>query len=330
MLNNMQGTGLILGNNNIDRITLNSNGAFSFPTRVNSNSSYSVSVLTNPTSEACTVLNGTGTVLSSNINNIQINCSPAPTSINYSSNNYIFRPNTLITTITPTLTGTITSCTATPSLPTGLSINNTNCSITGTPTTIQTTTSYLITASNANVNITTTITISVQSDLYRFFITTNSYNGNLMSAGLGANGIIGADNLCNSDPNKPNSSNYKAVIMDQTNRIGVPSFVDWPLLPNTTYIRATDSATIFTTNATSIFNFGTLTNSIDSGSPKEYWTGFQQGGTDWALSTQRCTNWTGTGSTARYGISDSFNYNAFAFSISSSCTNLKRILCVEQ
>lgn len=327
----LTGSNLILQNNGLDTISISSNGSFSFPTKLNENATYSVSILTNPSSpsQSCIVANGTGTVVGSNITNIVVTCSPSV--FTYSSTSYILRTNVAITSITPTITGSVTSCTTNPTLPTGLSINNLTCAITGTPTANQSSTSYTITASNAGANTTVSISITIQSNIYKIFITALTYNGDLMTAGAGANGAAGADNLCNADINKPNASNYKALVMDSVNRTAVPSYINWVLLPNTTYIRAADSATIFTTNASSIFTFGTLTNSMGTGSQQEYWTGFQQGGTDWATSTQRCTNWTnGTVATARYGLSNTITYESFAFVTSSTCSNLKHILCAEQ
>ena len=56
----------------------------------------------------------------------------------------------IIATITPTVTGTVTSCSAAPALPTGLGINSSTCAISGTPTVSQGATGYTITASNGS------------------------------------------------------------------------------------------------------------------------------------------------------------------------------------
>jgi uncharacterized Zn-binding protein involved in type VI secretion len=66
--------------------------------------------------------------------------------------------------ITPNYSGTITSCVTSPSLPTGLSINSSTCSITGTPTTLQGPAIYLITASNIAGSTTASFSISVVVD----------------------------------------------------------------------------------------------------------------------------------------------------------------------
>ncbi|WP_167883513.1 Ig domain-containing protein [Leptospira ognonensis] len=55
--------------------------------------------------------------------------------INYSEALYPLFRNFSISTITPTVTGTVTSCSSNPALPSGLSLHPTSCTITGTPTT---------------------------------------------------------------------------------------------------------------------------------------------------------------------------------------------------
>ncbi len=54
------------------------NGGFSTGLALGTGSSYSVTVATQPTGETCTVSNGSGTIASSNINNIQVACSANP------------------------------------------------------------------------------------------------------------------------------------------------------------------------------------------------------------------------------------------------------------
>ncbi|MCB1144999.1 MAG: putative Ig domain-containing protein [Leptospiraceae bacterium] len=83
-----------------------------------------------------------------------------PTALTYSSSSYTFTKNVLITTITPTYTGTITSCTSNPTLPSGLTLNSSNCSISGTPT-VASSATYTISASNQYGSTSSTIQISV-------------------------------------------------------------------------------------------------------------------------------------------------------------------------
>ncbi|MCP5495734.1 MAG: putative Ig domain-containing protein [Leptospiraceae bacterium] len=79
----------------------------------------------------------------------------------YVGSPYTFTKGVGISTITPTFNGTLTSCTASPGLPSGLSINNLTCEISGTPTVLQTATNYTITASNSHGFATANISITV-------------------------------------------------------------------------------------------------------------------------------------------------------------------------
>jgi hypothetical protein len=85
----------------------------------------------------------------------------APSGLSYSGSPYIYTKDLLISSQTPTFSGTVTSCTISPALPTGLGINSTTCVISGTPTMIQSATNYIVTASNNGGSITTGITITV-------------------------------------------------------------------------------------------------------------------------------------------------------------------------
>jgi len=79
---------------------------------------------------------------------------------------FTFTQNVGISTITPTLGGgSLTSCTASPLLPTGLSINSTTCAITGTPTVYNLTPNdYTITAANTYGSTNATISITINPE----------------------------------------------------------------------------------------------------------------------------------------------------------------------
>ncbi len=64
--------------------------------------------------------------------------------------------------ISPTITGGVISCSPSPALPTGLSINATTCTISGTPSAAKVATAYTITASNAYGNTNAIVTITAQ------------------------------------------------------------------------------------------------------------------------------------------------------------------------
>jgi hypothetical protein len=70
------GTSAVLQNNGSDNITISANSGFSFPTKVSANSSYAVTVLTQPTGQLCTVSNGSGTVDSKgdSVGNVSVTC----------------------------------------------------------------------------------------------------------------------------------------------------------------------------------------------------------------------------------------------------------------
>lgn len=65
---------LVLKNNNIDDLLINSNGEFTFSTPIAQGASYNVTVETQPNTQTCSVINGSGTAGNVNINTIQVNC----------------------------------------------------------------------------------------------------------------------------------------------------------------------------------------------------------------------------------------------------------------
>jgi hypothetical protein len=107
--------------------------------------------LQSSTAHTITATNEAGTTTTSLYISVVISgTSTAPTSLVYSSSPIILKKDTAMTTQTPSLSGgTPTSCTISPAIPNGLSINSTNCAISGTPDTLQAYTTYTITASNS-------------------------------------------------------------------------------------------------------------------------------------------------------------------------------------
>lgn len=65
---------LVLQDNNGDNLTVGANGSFTFATQVANGSPYSVTVLTHPASQSCSVANGTGTIALANVSNVTITC----------------------------------------------------------------------------------------------------------------------------------------------------------------------------------------------------------------------------------------------------------------
>ncbi|MBP01851.1 MAG: hypothetical protein CMM25_03435 [Rhodospirillaceae bacterium] len=118
----------------------------------------------------------------------------APTGLSYSGTPFTLAKNSAMNTLSPTVTGPVTSWTVSPSLPNGISINASTGYITGTPTAEQTATSYTITATNMAGNTTASISIIIEDASYSgtaaahaYPFTTNT-NDTVGSANLTING----------------------------------------------------------------------------------------------------------------------------------------------
>ena len=76
MVSGLTGAGLVLRDNGGDDLAVSADGPFVFATQLASGGSYSVTVLTQPTSPAqrCAVTNGSGTVATANVTNVAIAC----------------------------------------------------------------------------------------------------------------------------------------------------------------------------------------------------------------------------------------------------------------
>src|SRR6202051_2133733 len=72
------GQQVVLKDNGADSLTLSVDGAFTFKTAVAANGSYSASVATQPTGQACTVANATGTVAMADVTTITVVCAALP------------------------------------------------------------------------------------------------------------------------------------------------------------------------------------------------------------------------------------------------------------
>ena len=92
---------------------------------------------------------------------IEVNIAP-PSSITYNPSSFTLTKGTAMTTVTPTVSGGIVSMwTASPNLPTGLSIDSSTGAISGTPTAVASSASYTITATNDGGSSTATLIIQV-------------------------------------------------------------------------------------------------------------------------------------------------------------------------
>ncbi len=76
VLNNLLGDQVVLQNNLGDDLLLTNDGAFTFSNTILEGSDYAITVLTNPTSpnQTCTVSNGTGINITSNVSDVIVNC----------------------------------------------------------------------------------------------------------------------------------------------------------------------------------------------------------------------------------------------------------------
>lgn len=70
----LTGTGLVLANGS-DQLAISANGAFTMPRQVPDGSAYGIVVLAQPSGQSCTVLNGTGKMGTSAVNDVQVTCS---------------------------------------------------------------------------------------------------------------------------------------------------------------------------------------------------------------------------------------------------------------
>jgi Protein of unknown function (DUF1554) len=185
---------------------------------------------------------------------------------------------------------------------------------------------------------TVTFTYAVPKRIYITHLVSGGTNGT-SNGNIG--GISAADTICNTDSNKPNSSTYKALIVDDAGtRVACTSANcvtsgasehagTWPLAPNAAYVRADGTTAIGTTTSAGIFSFD-LTNSISTLLSNSYaLTGLNQ---DWTTKTgYTCANWTDSSSSSRMqtGRLASADANAIAYA-DFNCAQQRYLYCVEQ
>jgi hypothetical protein len=171
------------------------------------------------------------------------------------------------------------------------------------------------------------------------FVSNTTTTGDIDGTGDndGSNGIEEADTICNADSNKPNSSTYKAMIVDGLNRIacttagcstGTAEHVDWVLQASTEYRKIDESTVIGITTTAGVFSFP-LDNTVESPtSTNTIWTGLNN--TSWTTGPSTCSAWT-DGSVASNGLAHSAAVVASIGNQTATCTNtLFKLHCVEQ
>jgi hypothetical protein len=341
-ISGLTGSGLVLQNNGGDNLSLSASGSFTFPTMLSNSSVYSVTVLTQPSSQTCSVSNGSGTVVSSSITNITVTCTSSSDSnlsslvISSGTLSPVFSSST--TSYTVILANSITSITVTPTASSSVASISVNAQSTSSGSVSSSLSisvgsnsiSIIVTAQDGTTKTYTITVTRLAASTYRIFVTNGTYTGNL-------GGPTGADTYCNSDSNKPgDGSTYKAIIIDALNRTACTNTncspaggaVNWVLYASANYVRASDAANLFTTNANSIFVFGTASNSFDSGTQKQYWTGFSNAN-PWTIGGGDCNNWTSTAGSGRGGNSNATDYTSIR-AFSSNCNTSLYLLCAEQ
>ena len=74
----LTGTGLVLQNNGGNNLPISASGAFAFSTALTNGAIYSVTVLTQPSGQGCTVANGSGSIAGTNVTNVAVACASPP------------------------------------------------------------------------------------------------------------------------------------------------------------------------------------------------------------------------------------------------------------
>jgi len=72
----MTGTGLVLSDNMTDSLSVTANGAFQFMSPVTSGQPFAVAITTQPSGQVCSVSGSSGTVASSDVTTVVVNCNP--------------------------------------------------------------------------------------------------------------------------------------------------------------------------------------------------------------------------------------------------------------
>ncbi|WP_028389248.1 DUF4369 domain-containing protein [Legionella fairfieldensis] len=111
---------VILQNNGSDDLEIEDNGAFTFTEPVAQGGNYAVTVLTQPTTQTCSVTNGTGTVGTSDITNVDVTCVTNATTLSVTTGIIPVTPDrSLNGSIVVTNTGSFTAANVQATLPPG-------------------------------------------------------------------------------------------------------------------------------------------------------------------------------------------------------------------
>ena len=120
---------------------------------------------------------------------------PPPSGLSYTPSSASGTVDTAIGSLTPTVTGTVTSYSVSPALPFGLSLDISSGVISGTPLAVSATASYTVTATNGTGSTTATVTIEVVAA------------PNQLAAYVGSFGLSGGDAAGDADPDGDGQNN---------------------------------------------------------------------------------------------------------------------------
>ncbi len=167
--------------------------------------------------------------------------------------------------------------------------------------------------------------VSLTYTSYMIFVSSTTYSGNL-------GGVSGADAKCMADSNKPNSSTYKAMLIDGASRQacnnGCANHSDWVFHASSAYYRPDGTTLIGTTTSNANFSFP-LSNSFSAVS-YSVWSGLNS---DWSSGTVKCSSFSSNSPSdgGSYGATDATGSTAISSgSGQQACNTALRLLCVEQ
>ncbi len=174
----------------------------------------------------------------------------------------------------------------------------------------------------------------------KIFATSRTHNGGFKNDNLlsGSTAIEKADDFCQTDPAKPDSGTYKAMLVDGVNRDALTP-LDWVLKPNTTYYQADGSTQIGTTTTVALFGQN-LVNYIhasfgvsggNNSNTSTVWTGFGDS-VSFTTGPLSCSGWSDptNAQNAPYGISYSTDGTEWCNTGGQVCSLPSRLYCVEQ
>ena len=206
---------------------------------------------------------------------------------------------------------------------------------------------HTVTSADANYDgqVLKDVAISdIRDNEFRVYATDATFTGAIQTyVGGAANAIVAADALCMQDTAYPGAGTYKAMLVDNGNRVacstgycpgGAAENRDWAMLPGTSYYRPDGTTYIGKTTAYSLIIAPLAVTFHSKTAPADYWTGMLDGAQLW--SARDCdvagVSWQlGNACGENGGVGQGAVMTYFSYANSSACCNsLRRLLCVEQ